>query len=159
MTIERAVPEDYEGICDVLAEGDAVHEANVRDVFRPKTGPARPREFLLERIAGPGSTILVAREGARIVGVVEVVMKPPVLRDGMVPRHVALIDNVVVRATHRGGGLGTQLVSHGEAWALEHGAVATELHVWSFNDSARRLYERLGYTTRSVRMERVLRSP
>jgi ribosomal protein S18 acetylase RimI-like enzyme len=156
MTIERAVPEDYEGICDVLAEGDAVHEANVRDVFRPKTGPARPREFLLERIAGPGSTILVAREGARIVGVVEVVMKPPVLRDGMVPRHVALIDNVVVRATHRGRGIGTRLVDAAETWAREKGAAVTELNVWAFNASAKKLYERLGYVTRTIRMERAL---
>ena len=46
-----------------------------------------------------------------------------------------------------------------ETWALDHGAVATELHVWSFNGAAMRLYERLGYVARSVRMERVLRSP
>ncbi|MBX3218733.1 MAG: GNAT family N-acetyltransferase [Labilithrix sp.] len=89
----------------------------------------------------------------------EIVMKIPAQRDGLVRRPVALVDNVVVRAAHRGRGIGTQLMSHAEAWAHEHGAIATELHVWSFNEAARRLYERLGYATRSVRMERVLPPP
>ncbi|HVH42420.1 MAG TPA: GNAT family N-acetyltransferase [Labilithrix sp.] len=159
MKIELARTDDYEAICVVLAEVDAIHVEYLPDVFAPKPGPVRPRNILVARISEPGSAVLVAREGAEIVGVLEILMKTPVNRDGFVHRPVARIDNVVVRATHRGRGIGTQLVSHAEAWALEHGAVVTELHVWSFNDSARRLYERLGYATRSVRMERVLRSP
>lgn len=159
MKIELAGPDDYEAICVVLAEVDALHVEHLPDVFAPKPGPVRARDLLVARIAGPGSAVLVAREGAVLIGVLEILMKPPANRDGLVHRPIALIDNVVVRATHRGRGIGTRLVSHAEAWALEQGAVATELHVWSFNDSARRLYERLGYTTRSVRMERVLRSP
>lgn len=159
MRIELARADDYEEICVVLEEVDAIHVEHLPDVFAPKPGPARPRDLLVARISGPDSALLVAREGAEIVGVLEIVMKIPAQRDGLVRRPVALVDNVVVRAAHRGRGIGTQLMSHAEAWAHEHGAIATELHVWSFNEAARRLYERLGYATRSVRMERVLPPP
>lgn len=159
MRIELAGADDYEGICVVLAEVDALHVEHLPELFAPKPGPVRPRELLVARISGPGSAVLVAREGAEIVGVLEILMKIPTNREGLVHRPVALIDNVVVRAAHRGRGIGTQLMSHADIWAREHGAIATELHVWSFNDPARRLYERLGYSARSVRMERVLPSP
>jgi ribosomal protein S18 acetylase RimI-like enzyme len=157
MNIELATADDYEAICAVLAEGDAILAARVPDVFSPKRGPARPREFLVERIKGPESAIFVARESAAVVGVVETVMKAPIDRDGHVRRRVALIDNIVVRASHRQRGIGAQLVSRAESWALERGADVTELNVWSFNESARRLYERLGYVAQTVRMQRVVR--
>jgi ribosomal protein S18 acetylase RimI-like enzyme len=140
----------------VLAEGDAAHEEQLPDVFCKKSGPVRPRDFLVQRMQGPESAILVALEDAEVVGVLEVVTKPPSDRDGHVPRRVALIDNVVVRAGHRGRGIGSKLIAHAERWAIEQGAAAMELHVWSTNTSAKRLYEGLGYVTRLVRMERSL---
>lgn len=156
MIIEPATVADHDAICAVLAEGDAHHREHLPDVFQPTQGPVRPRDFLARRIEGPDSAILVARDGGAIVGVVELVLKPPIEREGLVPRRLALLDNVVVRATDRGRGIGTQLVTHAEAWARERGAEAMELHVWSFNEPARRLYERLGYAARTVRMERPL---
>lgn len=101
---------------------------------------------------------MVAREEETIVGVAEVLVKPTLERDGIVPRVVALIDIVVVRASHRGRGIGSTLVARAEEWARDHGASACELQVWTFNEDARRLYERLGYATRAVRMERSLTS-
>jgi GNAT superfamily N-acetyltransferase len=160
MRIESARPEQYDAICAVIAEGDAAHVAQLPDVFCPTTGPVRPRAFLLERIKGPDSSILVALEdeGPRevVVGVLEIVMKPPIDRDGRIPRRVALVDNVVVRASHRGSGIGSRLMARAESWALEHGVDAIELNVWATNADAKRLYERLGYVTRLVRMERAL---
>jgi ribosomal protein S18 acetylase RimI-like enzyme len=156
MEIEPATPNDYDGICAVLAESDAMHVEHLPDVFRPKSGPVRPRDFLVERIRGPESAIFVARDGVEIVGVVEVVMKRPIAREGLVPRRVALIDNVVVCTPYRRRGIGTQLLTRAEEWARERGAHVAELHVWSFNGQAKQLYERIGYVTRSVRLERVL---
>jgi ribosomal protein S18 acetylase RimI-like enzyme len=156
MRIESARPEDYDAICAVIAEGDAAHREQLPDVFCEKSGPIRPRDFLVQRMQRPESTILVALEDADIVGVLEVVMKAPQSRDGHVARRVALIDNVVVRADHRGRGLGSMLIARAESWAIEQGATAIELNVWATNTSAKRLYESLGYVTRLVRMERSL---
>src|SRR5687767_8567669 len=106
MRIELARPEHDEAICAVLAEGDAAKEGQNPDIFCTKRGPTRPREFLVQRILGPDSAILVALDTAEVVGVLEIVMKPPPDRDGLVPRRVALLDNVVVRSSHRGRGIG-----------------------------------------------------
>ncbi len=156
MRIELARPEHYEAICAVIAEVDAAHREQLPDVFCERSGPVRPRELLVQRMQGPESAVLVALEDEAVVGVLEVLMKPPPDRDGLVPRRVALIDNVVVRSGHRGRGIGTKLIARAEDWAIEHGAVAIELNVWSTNTSAKRLYEALGYATRLVRMERSL---
>lgn len=156
MVIECARPEHYDAICAVLAEGDAALEAQLPDVFCTNRGPTRPRDFLVQRILGPDSAVLVAVEGAEIVGIVELVIRPPADRDGLVRRRVALLDNVVVRSTHRGRGIGSKLIARAERWAVAQGATAMELHVWTTNASAQRLYERLGYVTRVVRMERSL---
>jgi len=156
MKIECARPEQYEAVCAVLAEGDAAQEAQLPEVFCKKSGPTRPLEFLVRRMHGPDSAVLVALLDAEVVGVLEVVMKPPPDRDGHVPRRVALIDNVVVRASHRRRGIGSKLFAHAETWAIDQGATAMELNVWSTNTPAKRLYESLGYAARLVRMERSL---
>lgn len=156
MTIEFARPEHYEAICAAIAEVDAAHQEQLPDVFCKRSGPIRPRDLLVQRMQGPESAILVALEDAAVVGVVEVMMKPLPDQDGLVPRRVALIDNVVVRAGHRGRGIGSKLIARAERWAIEQGATAIELNVWSTNTSAKSLYESLGYVTRLVRMERSL---
>lgn len=37
-----------------------------------------------------------------------------------------------------------------ESWAAEQRAIDVRLNVWAFNESARRLYEELGYEVRSL---------
>lgn len=54
-----------------------------------------------------------------------------------------LVD-LAVTAEHRGRGLGAAAVSHVLARAADRGA-ATTLSVWSANEPARTLYERLGF--------------
>jgi len=155
--IERARPEQYEAVCAVIAEGDAVHEEALPDVFCKRKGPTRPRDYVLARMEGPDSAILVALEGEDdVVGILEIVMKPHPERDGLVSRRLALVDGVVVRADRRGRGIGTKLMAHAVAWATEQGATALELTVWATNPAAKRLYESLGFVTRLVRMERPL---
>lgn len=157
MKIELARPEHYDAVCEVIAESDALHVTQLPDVFCHKRDPARPRDLFEQRVKGPGSAIFVAVIDTDVIGVVEVMIKPELVRDGFVPRKVALIDTVSVRAGHRGRGVGTQLIARAETWANEQGATAIELNVWSTNTSAKKLYDSLGYVTRSVRMERSLK--
>ncbi len=156
LSITAAVIEDFDAVCEVLREGDEEQRATLPDVFCEKVGPVRPRDFLEARIRGPESAILLARKGALVVGVLEVVLEDPPNRDGWVSRRTALVDNVVVRRTHRGCGIGTRLLAEGAAWAKARRADAVRLHVWTTNPSAQRLYERLGYAPRIVTMERAL---
>ena len=159
MIIEPAGAADYEAICDALAENDRLHVERTSDVFCPKVGPPRPMEWFLESIGTPDRTVLVAREGAAVVGVVEVLLKPPREGDGFVPRRVAVINDVVVRESWRGRGTGRALIEAAHEWAATKCADSVQLHVWSWNTRARDLYERMGYGTRGFVMEVPLRGP
>jgi [ribosomal protein S18]-alanine N-acetyltransferase len=61
------------------------------------------------------------------------------------------IDNVAVRATHRGRGLGARLVQAGLSAARARGAVTAVLEVRVSNIAAQRLYARNGFSVAGVR--------
>lgn len=56
----------------------------------------------------------------------------------------------------RGRGYGQAALEALDAWARGHGYTRIGLHVFGSNEVARRLYERTGYTTTDVMMEKVL---
>ncbi|OGG80642.1 hypothetical protein A3A39_04100 [Candidatus Kaiserbacteria bacterium RIFCSPLOWO2_01_FULL_54_13] len=62
---------------------------------------------------------------------------------------------VGVLASHRGRGIGTQLLSRAEDHARDRGMHRVELEVFETNDSAVRLYEKLGYVIEGRRREAV----
>ncbi len=55
------------------------------------------------------------------------------------------IEDVFVLAEFRSQGIGSQLLGFAEQLAIDHGYVHVGLSVAKTNESARRLYERLGY--------------
>jgi GNAT superfamily N-acetyltransferase len=61
------------------------------------------------------------------------------------PRWGTLLDNIHVEPTHKGSGIGTELIREIAAWALDaHPSAALHLRVLEANAPARRFYERLG---------------
>ena len=75
VSIRSAVEGDYDSICEVLKEGDALHREALPQFFQRPEGPARPRNFLVDRIKGPDSTILLGCIDMRVVGVLELLLK------------------------------------------------------------------------------------
>lgn len=58
---------------------------------------------------------------------------------------VLLLEDVIVRSEHRGGGLGRQLVEHVLAWAHEQGMTRVTLLADRDNHAALDFYRRLGF--------------
>jgi GNAT superfamily N-acetyltransferase len=56
-----------------------------------------------------------------------------------------MMDGIVVRADHRGHGIGTLLLSRMFDLALEHGKRFVRLDVVDTNPAARKLYEKMGF--------------
>jgi GNAT superfamily N-acetyltransferase len=88
----------------------------------------------------PAAHALVARDGGALVGIATYSFHWPA--KGL--RTSVFMKDLFVAESHRGAGVGEQLVRALRAAAAERGCGRVEWTVDSWNDGARRFYERLG---------------
>jgi ribosomal protein S18 acetylase RimI-like enzyme len=152
VSIRRAIPEDYEGLCEIFADVDALHRESLPHVFRESDGPPRTREFVSAILADQNAALFVAEHEGQIIGVVHVSIQASPDIPIVVPRRYAVIVDLVVAKRSRRFGIGRSLVERAQQWAVDRQATGIELTVWEFNEEAIAFYERLGYTTARRRM-------
>ncbi len=153
LNIRRATIEDYEEICRLFAEGDAVHTHALPDRFRG-TYPARTKAFLEHWYAHDAAGIFVAEVTNQVVGFVQCSVMTTPERPMLYERTFVSVDSLIVQERYRRQGIGRRLMERVHTWARERGIREIELNVFEFNDTAIRLYEQLGYRTISRRMHR-----
>jgi diamine N-acetyltransferase len=156
IAVRPATAQDYEVLCDILDEVDALHRQELPHLFRKPEGPVREREYVLEQLADEDVAIFIAEVDGQPAGLVHVVVQetPPI--PILVPRRWAMVDSVVVKERFRRRSIGRALMDVGQRWALSRGATEIELSVFEFNAPARAFYESLGYGTIRRRMGRRL---
>jgi GNAT superfamily N-acetyltransferase len=152
LTIRPATAQDYDNLCEIIAEVDAMHREACPHIFQEPPGPARERSYILERLADEDHGLFVAELGGRVAGFLHLVAHdtPPI--PILVPRRLVMVDDLVVRRDLRRGGIGRALMEWAESWAREQGADELELNVFEFNAGAIAFYRHLGYGTRTRRM-------
>jgi ribosomal protein S18 acetylase RimI-like enzyme len=161
LTVRQATESDYEQLCDLFAELDALHLKARPDLFRKVEGPPRERSYVAGLIAGPHSAILVAADpGSRhLYGfatlIVRILPETPVRPE----RGFVEIDNFAVRKDDRRQGIGTMLIGEADRWAARRGFDAVELAVHEFNIEAMRFYEAAGFSASQRRMTRKIAAP
>jgi ribosomal protein S18 acetylase RimI-like enzyme len=156
ITVRPATAQDYEVLCEILDEVDALHRQKLPHFFRRPEGPVRERAYILEQLADEDVAIFIAEVEGQPAGLVHVVVQdtPPI--PILVPRRWAMVDSIVVKERFRRRGIGRALMDEGQRWALSKGAAEIELSVFEFNKPARAFYESLGYETTRRRMGRRL---
>jgi ribosomal protein S18 acetylase RimI-like enzyme len=109
----------------------------------PKRQPAGLAE-LTELVAAPGTHLIVARDGAAVLGMLTLVLYrvPTGLR--------AWIHDVVVDEAARGRGVGEALTREALSLAGTAGAISVELTTRDEREAANRLYRRLGFEQRET---------
>jgi ribosomal protein S18 acetylase RimI-like enzyme len=118
----------------------------------PSAAPLGPGE-LGEIVLAPATTLLVAREGAAIVGaVVLVVFRIP---SGVRGR----IESLVVDQGARGRGVGEALCRAALARAQERGVHTVDLTSSPERDAANALYRKLGFERRATNVYRFSFTP
>jgi ribosomal protein S18 acetylase RimI-like enzyme len=106
------------------------------------------REALGRIVSSSASTVLIARSGDEIAGSLTLVMFP-------IPTGVrAWIEDVIVDHAARGQGIGETLTTEALNLARAAGARTVELTSRPSREAAGRLYERLGFESRSTRLYR-----
>lgn len=111
------------------------------DIFADYIVPMKStRLFFLDflrSVGGSVANVMIALDGEKIVGYINPVIDGP----------EAWIGGVGVLPSHRGKGLGRELMIAGEDFARRKGAREVSLEVIEGNDRAQKLYKGLGYAS------------
>ncbi len=110
------------------------------------TADAYDRAFA-EIIEDKRQTLFVAERNGVIAGSLVLVIVPNLGRHG---RPYAILENVVVDAAQRGGGIGEAMVRHAVALADQAGCYKVALTSRHHRADAHRFYERIGFRAASV---------
>ena len=102
------------------------------------------RETFEAMLRSPGNTVLVARDGGEIIGMLTLVMYR--LTTGLRAR----IEDVVVDARARGRGIGEALTREALRLAAEAGARSVDLTSNPERAAANQLYQRMGFELRNT---------
>lgn len=157
LDIREAIASDYDAICQLFDEADALHRESLPWIFEQPSGVARTREYVLDLITDETVGFFVAQIRERLVGLICVLIRESPEMPIFVRRRYAQVDQVVVKEKFRRTGIGRALMEKAHDWAVAEAADSVELNVWEFNREAIEFYQRLGYETASRKMNKRLR--
>jgi len=154
--IRSAVEADYGKVCRLLEEVDRLHLQRLPAIYRRSDGPVREWEYFAGLLEDENVGLFLAELAGELVGLIHVLVAQARELPLLVPRHFAVIDNLVVTEHARRQGIGSLLIEQAECWARERGLTTIELTVYEFNQGAIALYEKAGYETLLRRMSKKL---
>jgi ribosomal protein S18 acetylase RimI-like enzyme len=158
ISIRKATADDYNALCELFDEIDALHRNNLPHIFQKPIGSVREQEYYSGLIADENVALLVAEAGERLVGFIHAVCRDTPAIPVLVPRRYAIVDSIVVKAGFQNRGIGRILMDKMQEWAIEKNTISIELNVYEFNRTAISFYERLGYQTFSRKMSKELKN-
>lgn len=149
--IQRAQPEDFDGIKKVVFEGHMQHVEALPKIFKP-VNEVMPKAYFDDLLNEQNQAIFVAKESEEIIGfaVIEIFNAPPF--NSLVQRSIAYINDFGVKETAQKKGVGNQLFEACKAWSSKSGAETLELTVWEFNHQAIKFYEKMHMKSISRKM-------
>lgn len=148
VVVDRPTMQDVEAVVDLwvdLARGQRRHGSHL--VAAENRG--RIRESISRQIAL--SEVHVARSDGSIVGFVMYTLEGSTFQRNV---ERGVVQNLYVAPSYRNQGVGTRLLETAEQALRESGAEVLGLEVMARNEAARRFYERHGYDTHRLVLEK-----
>ena len=152
--IRKAAANDYDDLCELFNEVDALHRVNLPHIFQKPDGAAREKDYYLGLVADENIGLFVVEADEELIGFVHVFIRDTPIFPVIIPQHYAVIDGIGVKSEFQNHGIGKMLMEKAQEWATTNGAVFIELNVYEFNKNAISFYERLGYHVSSRRMRK-----
>jgi GNAT superfamily N-acetyltransferase len=149
--IRPAAPGDCEALLALYCEVHDAHLEQYPDEFEPLT-PQDEARLLQEFARAEGPGWLVAESARGPVACVRFEVQDGG-RTGRQRKQRIYVNLLVVAPKWQAHGLGSLLLDRVHAYARSQGIGSIELDVHEFNDTARRLYDRMGYQTVMRRMK------
>lgn len=150
--IRDAVPGDEPQLAAMTAAIQALHVAERPDVFKTATVADFERLFA-ERLEEATSQILVAETAGVVVGHAVTTDEHRGENVYVYARRWCEIQQIGVRPEYRRRGIASSLIRHIVASARARGIGAVELNAWTFNETARVAFQRLGFVMKDIRHE------
>jgi diamine N-acetyltransferase len=145
MVIRKAAPGDYDALCEIFEQADALHSDNLPWMYQKIEGPARNKTLIEALIADEKVGLFVADFDVRVLGFILAFLREAPAGSVYRQRRYALIENMAVKEGERRKGIGQALMKKVSQWAMEKGATTIDLHVYDFNEEAVRFYQTLGF--------------
>lgn len=155
--IRPAVPTDFEAICKLAEHLDTPQREALPDRFQAPMGEIRSRPRTEALMADPDSFLAVAELDGRVVGIVNVGIRPMPDYPQKKPLRSALIRGIVVLPEYRRRGVGSALLAAVQKWAVAKDADEIQASVYDFNRPAAAFFARLGFLPLSHRLYRRLK--
>ena len=151
MLIRKMEKKDHGAYCALLREVHGLHAGNRPDIFRAEA--AFPDEEAFVRMISDEETVwLAAEEAGEMIGMCLMEIRRPKAAH-VHHRRIGHIGDLCVRSDCRRRGVGEKLYRAMKEEARKRNLARIELMVWSFNEDAKRFYEKLGMGVRSYTME------
>jgi ribosomal protein S18 acetylase RimI-like enzyme len=153
VVIRRATLADYEELSRLFKDLDDHHVELLPDLFQPFPAPPRTRERVQEFVEGDDSEYIVAEVAGKLVGFLSIreASHPPLPM--FRPHDFALIDNIIVDQSFRGGSIGELLMAGAKEWTAEHGLKFIQANVYSKNNISLQFFRNQGFDSLSERFE------
>jgi ribosomal protein S18 acetylase RimI-like enzyme len=152
MNIRSATPADYDRVARLNAEVQQLHAEALPHLFKPASSETFTREVFEAMLARPHCSLYLAETDGQSAGYLylEVVDRPETW--ARYAHRALYVHQLCVARTHGRRGFGQQLLEHAADLATRQGIARLELDVWSFNTTARALFERRGFQESNIRM-------
>lgn len=147
--IRPARRDDYGAIENIMKQVQQLHIDLRPDIYR-SVDPVLPVEMLEAAIEN--GTFFIAESDSKVVGVLEIVYRH-VRTPHQVQRDVVYVETMAVDEAYRGMGVGHAFFAFLRKLKAEKGLDGIELQVNAKNVQAIEMYEKYGFTPKSINME------
>ena len=149
VVIRCAEATDYDGVEAIMKEIQQFHIDWRPDIYK-SADTVYPRDYF-ERLVAEKRLLVAEMDGA-VVGLLSFMYRH-IESDKQVTRDVIFVDNLAVKTEYCGRGIGTQLLNQmKEKVTVEH-LDGLELQVNARNIATRKMYEKFGFTEKSINLE------
>lgn len=150
MAIREAQSSDIDALLRLNYQIGMMHFENAPEAFVEPS--SEEKEFLLRALNDQSRLFLVAEISGDVVGFVTATVTQNEAVPFLVKTPICRVGTIVVDASVRVSGIGTQLMAKCTDWAKSQGAEQIRLEVMAFNSHAQKFYAKLGFEEQSKTM-------
>jgi len=149
--IRDAGESDFGQLHELFAEENKFHSKLVPDYIQA-THHVLTQEELQTFLTSQKYHLFVCEKELELLGAVLISFREEREDRWKKSRTIVYIEDLIVTASARRGGIGKQLIKAVHTWAVSRGIQSIELHVWEANTGTRQFYESVGFMSVQQRM-------